>query len=183
MTDALDGHPLLGRVLVRSAGADAKVALEPCALVRESAGPNSAVPTPPRPLTLRRVDAADLILTAEASQRAAVVRLLPHARTKTFTLVEAARLAQGGIVNGSLDVTDLPSEDRLHSFVSRLNASRGHIRLEATRTQRRFLRSTIAIRPLDITDGHGLSRSAHHLALSKVGESVAELAAVMRATF
>lgn len=49
-----------------------------------------------RPLTAQLVEAAAVVLTASVHERSAVARLSPAARSRSFTLLEAAMLAQVG---------------------------------------------------------------------------------------
>ncbi|KQO62329.1 arsenate reductase/protein-tyrosine-phosphatase family protein [Curtobacterium sp. Leaf261] len=61
------------------------------------------------PLTEALVASADLVLTAERSHRAAVVRMLPRASRTTFTVRQAARLIIGLEERDRVRVTDLPT--------------------------------------------------------------------------
>lgn len=79
-----------------------------------------------RQLELADVRAATLILTASQRQRAAVVRLRPSAQVRTFTLLQAARIAQWRAGRGSAAPppgADLP--DRLLWLAEELDAHRG----------------------------------------------------------
>jgi len=99
---------------------------------------------------------ADLILTAEAAHRAAVVTLHPAARSRVFTLTEAAALTtwlseRGSTAEGQPSFpTHSTPEERFSWWVSELNASRG----------------APADRMLDIDDPHGGDRRVDHRALS-----------------
>ncbi|CAN7164914.1 low molecular weight phosphatase family protein [Microbacterium sp. LjRoot45] len=71
-----------------------------------------------RPLTAELVAWADLVLCAERAHRGDVVRLLPRAHRKTFTLAQAARL---------LSVAELPDRgaDSVPALAEALAAARG----------------------------------------------------------
>lgn len=82
----------------------------------------------PIQLTERDVAHADLVLTAGLAQRAAVARLLPTARSRTFTLREAAELSR--LVMGSQRAElrdDRTGQQGLGPrwWVAEMNAARG----------------------------------------------------------
>jgi len=85
-------------------------------------------------LTADDIAAADLILTAEEAHRGAVVRLVPAARRRTFTLLEAVSLGQWLALDSPLpEGFPLPEPPppmdspraRLLWWVSELNECRG----------------------------------------------------------
>ncbi|TFB51756.1 low molecular weight phosphatase family protein [Cryobacterium tagatosivorans] len=119
----------------------------------------------PRQLTRELIDDAQLVLTAERDHRAAVARLAPEARWRTFTLREAAALAEAARAAGPRgDLYRAASAhgpaERLADFVDDLNRARGLV--EPT---------------FDIADGHGSSARRHRAALQLVDEAVAGIAA------
>jgi len=115
----------------------------------------------PRQLTREIIDDAQLVLTAERDHRAAVARLAPEARWRTFTLREAAALTEAARAADSRgDLGQAAPADRLSDFVDELNRARGLV--EPT---------------LDIADGHGFSVRRHRAALQLVDEAVAGIAA------
>lgn len=64
-----------------------------------------------RPLTPKLVTSADLILVADRGHRTAVTHLAPAARTRTFTIRQAARLATWVVGDtGVLDIAALKAE-------------------------------------------------------------------------
>ncbi|MBV9831356.1 MAG: hypothetical protein JOZ82_07145, partial [Marmoricola sp.] len=86
----------------------------------------------PRQVTSALVESAGIVLTASQEERSAVARLSPTARTKTFTLVEAATLAEhAGHVHPRPEVTDPPSLARL------LHEQRGRTAMPERRAWRR----------------------------------------------
>ena len=116
----------------------------------------------PRQLTRELIDDAQLVLTADRDHRAAVARLDPEARRRTFTLREAAALAAEAA--RAADPRGEPGRaapaDRLAGFVDQLNRARG------------------LVEPIfDIADGHGFSGRRHRVALQLVDEAVAGIAA------
>jgi protein-tyrosine phosphatase len=78
-----------------------------------------------RQLQLADVRAATLILTASQHQRAKVIELRPSAQVRTFTLTQAARIAQwrGAAIRDGMPDADLP--DRLLWLAEELDAYRG----------------------------------------------------------
>jgi len=79
-----------------------------------------------RQLELADIKASTLILTASQRQRTKVIELRPSAQVRTFTLVQAARIAQWRASNGDAGPpvdADLP--DRLLWLVEELDAHRG----------------------------------------------------------
>lgn len=128
-------------------------------------------------LTADDIAAADLILTAEELHRGAVVRLVPAARRRTFTMLEAVSLGQwlalgsplpeGFPLPKSPPPTDSPRA-RLLWWVSELNESRG---LPA-------LGGEIAT---NIHDAHELGRIDHHTVVSQVRAATTFLATTIGA--
>ena len=112
---------------------------------------------------------ADLVLAASRTHRAAVVRMLPAAQTRTFTLRQAARAALE-ITGGALPaVVPLPPADdvraRLRWFVAELDAARGPV-----------------VDPLDddVPDPHEVGDAAHEGATTLIAGAVTDLAAGVR---
>lgn len=71
------------------------------------------------------IEAADLILTASEAERSAVAVLVPSARTRTFTLVEAAHSARS--------LASLPEDGSLTELAARMHAQRGMVDLPPVR--------------------------------------------------
>jgi protein-tyrosine phosphatase len=79
-----------------------------------------------RPLELADIKASTLILTASQRHRTAVIEMRPSAQVRTFTLAQAARIAQWRMAEpgpGMPTGVDLP--DRLLWLVEELDAHRG----------------------------------------------------------
>lgn len=116
----------------------------------------------PRQLTRELIDDAHLVLTGDRDHRAAVARLAPEARWRTFTLREAAALAVEASHAASPRGEPGQAANRLAGFVDELNRARGLV--EPT---------------FDITDGHGYNVRRHRAALRLVDEAVAAIAAAL----
>lgn len=86
-------------VHVSSVGTDAQPGVSRCALAQALIGIDSPTGSA-RPLSAEIVAGADLILTADSGHRGQVVRIDHSARARTFTLVEAARLATWVVSRG-----------------------------------------------------------------------------------
>ena len=113
------------------------------------------------PLTLEQVAVADLILTSDRRARSVILKLAPLAAPHTFTVREAAALAErvGGQVRGA------STEDRLWSCVATMHAHRGLTELPRTR---HLLALPATLRPLsvhdhDIPDAHQHDLAPHRL--------------------
>ncbi len=179
--EAVHGHPLLSLVIVQSAGSVPALTAETCDRVAQLTAGAHSRPISPRALTPRLIARADLILTAEEGHRSLVARIMPQARSKTFTLVEASTIARAAFDDGYLRRAEEGSpEEKLRAFVARLNSLRGVIPLPATKPKRRMLGRTTETPALDIVDAHNLSSRLHARTLAIVDESVTDLVEVMR---
>jgi protein-tyrosine phosphatase len=114
-----------------------------------------------RTLTTEQIEQADLVLTAERAQRSAVVRLVPAAVRKTFTVRELAALATLVGRASLADATD-PS-----ARVRRL------VELAPLERSRRVV-SRLSVDDL-IDPRHGSARAAHRL----VGEIDATVGTIL----
>ncbi len=106
-------------------------------------------------LTVQAIADSDLILTAEVAQRAAVGRLLPDARPRTFTIREAVILA------GHLESLGRGPYSRISELADALNDARG---------------LSDPTDDLDLIDGHGLSARRHRAATTAVGNAALQFA-------
>lgn len=102
-----------------------------------------------RPLRPADVEAADLVLTATAEHRSVVLRRVPHALRKTFTLKEFAALAGEGA--GARSPADV---------VAAALAARGSREVDV----------------LDIEDPHGRGIDAQRRAVAEIERGTAEIA-------
>lgn len=141
-------------------------------------GPNSAE-SPPQEHRSRRVTAddlerSDLILALDRGHRAALARLLPSSRPRTFTLRQAGltadRLAE------SLKLGDLPPgappmpddlQQRFRWWVGELDAARAVIDLQPAAKH-----VPLAIDPLDIPDPHVVGYQYHPITIELVASCV-----------
>ncbi|NEM89969.1 hypothetical protein G3T37_01205 [Galbitalea soli] len=174
-------------IQLRSAGTRATAGQHICPVVATELGDNEFAQTHvARPLSAKLIEGADLILTAELKQRASVARLSPAARSRTFTLIEAATLTEAidssrrerigaGIALPSLG-------ESFEELVARLDGARG-LAHPIERKHRWFERRTkeSAADALTIPDGHNVNARAHKSALGVVSASSDQLANWLRA--
>ncbi|HST84673.1 MAG TPA: hypothetical protein VLL08_23245 [Kineosporiaceae bacterium] len=83
-----------------------------------------------RQLELADIKASTLILTASQRQRTKVIEMRPSAQVRTFTLAQAARIAQWRMPAGTDQPASMPPSgadlpDRLLWLVEELDANRG----------------------------------------------------------
>lgn len=102
-------------------------------------------------LGFEQIDGADLILTATAAERGAVALLHPAARERTFTLLEAAALAEDAVATGVDGVSRDPA-----SLAAVMNARRGWIE----RPKPSLWRRATPEADFDVPDAH-TSRARH----------------------
>lgn len=155
-----------------------------CTLVAERVGEDFAHAHRSRPLTAEVVNRSGLILTASKTERAAVARLDPSARARTFTLREAAALAGSWSPDGSVDLGSDVDEGPFERFAATIHARRGLTSPPPRETRpglRGILRRRPAGDPVDIADGHVLSGRQHHLALDEVASTVDSILGALRA--
>ncbi len=194
-------------VEVRSAGTNAVVGAPGCSMApalreRESVHHSQS-------LTAELVEWADLVLTAARGHQATVMSLDPGARAKTFTIVQAGRLAAWLVSSGMLEaaqeraadpqgwterfeegdqrlfVVPLPEagEQTPAWLVAELDAARGLAPAPApAEPQGRFRRRKGGDEPHpdDIPDPHELGPGWHEPAGQKIAEATAELELVLR---
>jgi len=122
-------------------------------------------------LAPEHIDAAELILTATAAERGAVALLMPSARTRTFTLLEAVALAEHARASGAATATlDLSAVAEL------MNEQRGLV--EPPRPSRWRREEPGAV--FDIPDAH-TTRARHERVLRTIEAATSRLGAVVRA--
>lgn len=190
--------PLAARLLahgVRGAASVDSAALEPAdgaSACREANRCGAELGAPVGPHRSRQVSAedirgADLVITMTVGHRAAVVRMDPSARTRTFTLRELGLLAGSPGVPGGRHL-DSPEDSGVSilfsSWVKGLDAARVHVPLpRAEEPEPSFLARIVGRRapdsrrdPLDIADGHAdAQEGAHDGTLRAVVESCVRL--------
>lgn len=120
---------------------------------------------------------SDLVLVMEKAHRSRIAELAPIARSRTFTLPEAARLSEavadaiaGSAVEGSDFTSELPADWAKRSIAARLTWLVGEMN-EA----RAFLEPRVE----DIPDAHGDGARPHPQVFSMVDASTARLTAAI----
>lgn len=121
------------------------------------------------------VEMADLIFTTDMSQRAAVAQLSSAARSRTFTLREAAFLLEGAARHGELRTAPWTFADA----VDRLNTLRATIVMPSSGRGRRFGGGGRRRNPLDIGDGHGKGPKVHSDVVHSVAAVSEELSRIL----
>ncbi len=117
------------------------------------------------------IDSARLILTATAAERGAVALLMPSARTRTFTLLEAVALAEHA--NASRTAA-MPID--LDALAELMNAQRGFVEPPKLSRWRRHGPESV----FDIPDAH-TSRARHERVLRTIEVASTRLGAAVRA--
>jgi len=157
--ERLLAHRLTGSADVASAGTMAMVGspiAEPMAqlLIDVNVSPAGFAA---RRINQRMIDEADLVLTASAEHRSAVVALQPLAMKKTFTLLEFART----IPHVSSDVAHLPLGERISAMARHAYHARPRLRL--------------AQGQIDIPDPYGRSEEAYITAFTLISRAVKQI--------
>lgn len=118
-----------------------------------------------RPITVTDLDESALVITASRSERASIAQLSPSARSRTFTLREAVRLAS------LTDIGDAHAESEsgepLVRFAEIVNARRGL--MPAAAPVKRPFRRTMTD-PFDVPDGHLIGGRSHVRTISEMRE-------------
>jgi protein-tyrosine phosphatase len=120
--------------------------------------------------TAFKVSHARLILTASRSSRAAMAKIDPDSRSRTFTLREAAWLGEDFVHDPALSGADVVSE-----YASYLNSQRG-LKPRPIPKKRAFRRATRADDMLSIVDGHNLDSLKHRRTIEQVEQVASEIA-------
>jgi protein-tyrosine phosphatase len=158
---------------VSSAGAVASPGAGICGRVEERIGEGGATFAASHhshALSVDDVRRSGLVLTATKAERAAVARLDPSARSRTFTMREAAALASAGPWDAMGQ-----GEDPLAAFASVIHSRRGLSTPPPKDPSPGLvarLRRQRSSDPLDVPDGHGLSTRQHRQALDEVARAV-----------
>ena len=124
--------------------------------------------------TVTRLNQASLILTASRPNRAAVARIAPGVRTRTFTLREALMLGEG--YDRPTGVSGL---DGVLAFAEYLNARRGVVAPQVPTGIRKWFAPKGD--PLSIVDGHNMGSREHHHTIKQVREVTTAIADLMTA--
>lgn len=170
--------PGFDRLVCSSAGIEVSRGHEMCAdaaavLGLPSEGPKASAHRARR-VTKSMIGGAGLVLTASRVERSALARLSPEARSKVFTLREAAALAEApDQVLATWPPGVGPTVDhRLSDLAALLNARRGLAPAPKPERTGLFARLGNDADPLDIVDGHNLGKRSHRATLQSVQRSV-----------
>lgn len=118
----------------------------------------------PTQLSQDAIRRADMILAADRAVRSSIVRLDPRAHDHTFTLREAAALAEH-VVETKPIPNHPTTKDSLRWLTGEMNDSRGLIAMPSTHRYRRtFLPwPKIAVHDQDVPDAHGDAPAPHRV--------------------
>lgn len=178
LENALTSWAVPPQLIVSSAGTGAHPGASICPLVAGSVGPGATARTGvhehrSRALDAGLINAADLILSAEAGQRGLASAAAPRSQSRIFTLAEAAALTE---LVGTLGAGRHASpEVRFAAWVRSLDDARG-MRAVHQGSVRRFGGARRPEPPWDIPDGHSHSPRQHRRALARVERAVATIA-------
>lgn len=167
---------------VSSAGAGARDGAAICALVDRRIGADGAdfaASHRSRSLSAEEIGRSALVLTASKLERAAVARIDPSARSRTFTLREAVFLASAATIEARPAGDDGP----LSVFAAEIHGRRGLTRSKPTTSEsglRRLVRRKPTGDPLDVPDGHLQATRQHRSALDDVADAVESVLGALR---
>ncbi|MGV9194820.1 hypothetical protein ACQ143_10810 [Microbacterium sp. MC2] len=116
----------------------------------------------PQPVTVEVLESHELVITASLAERAAIARILPSARSRTFTLREALALSRTPTWSGA-SLSELSSE---------LDSHRGKGVLPVAKSNRFWFRG---VHPLDIPDVHSSHALRHRRTLASTRQLVRAL--------
>lgn len=180
---------LSSSVAFSTAGVRPEPAAGWCRSARSYVRKQGADPAPdhvPRRLDIPLIETADLLLAMSRRERAAIVRLVPTAAPRTFTLVEAATLADAVVDQlWQIDATEPseapwvlsepprsgPTTGRLQWLVGEMNAARGLVEMP-TADERHWVRHEPQPPNIDIEDVHASRRASHRRTLSRLSQQV-----------
>ncbi|WP_314855254.1 hypothetical protein [uncultured Microbacterium sp.] len=126
------------------------------------------------PLTQERVSEQTMIIVAGMAERAAVARLDPRMRERTFTLRECVFLAREPVTWAEISATaDASAVDSFDNFPLILNRRRGVVTLPRARP--RWGWRAAVDDPLTVPDAHQLKHRMHVSTLRSMTGDVAEV--------
>jgi protein-tyrosine phosphatase len=130
-----------------------------------------------RGLDATLVEGADLIMVATHLERPSLARLSPAARSRTFTMVEAALLAEAAVRRPRRPWQD---DEPLGGLLANMHAARGSISLpERPPLGERLLRFSHAPDGLDVRDVHSGTGGSHRRTLADLRWASARFARAM----
>jgi protein-tyrosine phosphatase len=123
-----------------------------------------------RQVTRNDIQKADLVLTMERGQKSRIAEMLPAARSRTFTLTEAAHLSNSLLALNSVEDSEfklqVPADwenasprDRFVWFVSQLDEVRSFVEPEKE----------------EVVDAHGVDAATHSETLSRIQQQVTRI--------
>ena len=123
-----------------------------------------------RQVTRDDIQKADLVLTMERGQKSRIAEMLPAARSRTFTLTEAAHLSNSLLALNSAEDSEfklqVPADwenssprDKFVWFVSQLDEVRSFVEPEKE----------------EVVDAHGVDAATHSETLSRIQEQVTRI--------
>ncbi|MFZ7086693.1 low molecular weight phosphatase family protein [Curtobacterium sp. RRHDQ10] len=116
------------------------------------------------PLSPERIAAADLVLTADRTHRAAVVGDVPRASRTTFTILQAARLIAG------LEPEDRDAVDDVPSLVAAMAVAKSYVA------------PVLDPSDDDVEDPYRRSTATHERVADRISDAVDVIADALRAT-
>lgn len=125
-------------------------------------------------LTASAIEEADIVLSTSRAERHAVAALMPAARSKSFTLLEAAALAEGVVEASASPLAGLNAAQ----WGMAMHLQRGRVQVpQSTRFGRR-LSDPVSV--FDISDVHTGEVSSHRSVHAHVRAAVHRLSAATR---
>ena len=156
---------------------DAMCVTAAAALRRVPGGADFAAAHRAQPLDAALVDEADLIMVATHLERPLLARLSPSARSRTFTMVEAALLAEAAVRRPRLPWRE---DEPLGGLLANMQAARGSISLpERPALSQRLLRFAHAPESMDVRDVHSGTGGSHRHTLRDLRWASARFARAM----
>jgi protein-tyrosine phosphatase len=173
---ALVRHNFRRQITLRSRGEQAdpgRPVCEPALRVAQRNGLDTRLIDTHRAVPLDRAELAgtDLILTADRSVRAAVLKLDPRLAQRTFTFREAAALSR--LVSSNSDDADRPRD--LAGFAAALNDNRGLIDLPALERALVLPWHRLRVHTHDVPDAHVDGQVSHRVVYRMLVPAVEEL--------
>lgn len=175
LQEAFESADRFDTVRVASAGTTPQRGRRICELVRTSSGgpgwTDFAERHRARAVTSYKIAGAKLILTASVGGRAAIAAMDASARSRTFTLREAAWLGAG------FDAGDLSGSQVVEAFAAYVHGRRGLVPLPPVKRSLPWRREFAD--PWSIVDGHNLDDRAHRSTLAAVRASAGTIAGLL----
>jgi protein-tyrosine phosphatase len=127
-----------------------------------------------RQVTREDIETADLVLSMERGQKSRIAEILPTARAKTFTLIEAAHLSEGLLLLDSTIDSDFDLQ-----FPTNWEKSSTNDRFLWFVTQLNEVRSFVEPEKREVVDAHGADAATHFETFAVIQEQVARINKVL----